>query len=130
LILNEIHEIQTNEIEQQYSPSPHLKVIHIKPTETELDELTRAVVVESFRNHTNQTGRNGARSLGNGVSSIFSRFTKALDLSRVVREIETSVMTSVSCTACKAGQPTILVKNPKKLSLPSYIIALLTKFAN
>ncbi|CAG7786610.1 unnamed protein product [Allacma fusca] len=38
-----------------------------------------------------------------GITSLLSRFSKVLDLGKVVREIETSVMTSVSCTACRAG---------------------------
>jgi len=45
-------------------------------------------------------GRNrGAR----GLPAFLGNAMKLLDLKQVVKEIETSVMTSVSCSACKAG---------------------------
>jgi hypothetical protein len=69
----------------------------------EIDNLANQVVDMTLND--NSTGRaQGGRSLGVlGVSSIFSKFSSVLDLSRVVREIETSVMSSVSCSACRAG---------------------------
>ena len=45
-----------------------------------------------------QRGR-GAR----GLPAFLSNAVKLLDLKQVVKELETSVMTSVSCSACKAG---------------------------
>lgn len=70
-------------------------------SDQEIDQIT-----DVMANLTLSPGE--GRSLGSGrsmdgFSSIFTRFTKVLDLGRVVREIETSVMTSVSCTACRAG---------------------------
>jgi len=45
-----------------------------------------------------QRGR-GAR----GLPAFLSNAVKLFDLKQVVKELETSVMTSVSCSACKAG---------------------------
>lgn len=45
-----------------------------------------------------QRGR-GAR----GLPAFLGNAVKLLDLKQVVKELETSVMTSVSCSACKAG---------------------------
>ncbi|XP_035706324.1 sphingomyelin phosphodiesterase isoform X3 [Folsomia candida] len=84
--------------------------------EMEIDELTHQVVDATLNqtstrltstgdggdSRSTSTREDSGRSL-DGVSSIFSRFSSVLDLSRVVREIETSVMSSVSCSACKAG---------------------------
>lgn len=97
---HETLEIGTNEIDL----GEHV-TYRMVPSDTELENLTNAVVAETLLH---ETFRNSGRSYGR-VSSIFSRFTKALNLRRVVREIETSVMTSVSCTACKAGMVHLIV---------------------
>lgn len=75
----------------------------IKPVDDkEIDELTHTIADMTLDNDTDASPRaNSGRSIGG--SSIFSKFTSVLDFGRVVREIETSVMSSVSCTACRAG---------------------------
>jgi len=71
----------------------------------ELDELSSKVVEVTLQSNGSLSRESSGRSIGGGGgSSIFSRFASVLDLGRVVREIETSVMSSVSCTACKAGE--------------------------
>jgi hypothetical protein len=75
---------------------------HVLMKAKELNELTSKVVELSFDDDAT-TRSNSGRSVGGG-ESIFSKFASVLDLRRVVREIETSVMSSVSCSACKAGK--------------------------
>ena len=73
--------------------------------ETEITNLTDELAEASLGNSVASSRADHGRGLmmGDGFSSIITRFSKVLDLGRVVREIETSVMTSVSCTACRAG---------------------------
>jgi sphingomyelin phosphodiesterase len=42
-----------------------------------------------------------------GLPAFLGNAVKLFDLKQVVKELETSVMTSVSCSACKAGTTTI-----------------------
>jgi len=68
-----------------------------------LTNLTNEVLEATLYTNTSSTSRaDNGRSL-DSMTNLFSRFSKALDLGKVVREIETSVMSSVSCTACRAG---------------------------
>lgn len=71
----------------------------------EIDELTDQLAEATLNSTTDEISARtlGGRAVNGGFSSFFSRFSRVLDLTRVVREIETSVMTSVSCTACRAG---------------------------
>ena len=48
--------------------------------------------------------RKGRHRGARGLPAFLGNAIKLLDLKQVVKEIETSVMTSVSCSACKAGQ--------------------------
>lgn len=47
--------------------------------------------------------RLGRKRGARGLPAFLGNAIKLLDLKQVVKEIETSVMTSVSCSACKAG---------------------------
>lgn len=53
----------------------------------------------TWRQGRQQRGR-GAR----GLPAFLGNAVKLFDLKQVVKELETSVMTSVSCSACKAGK--------------------------
>lgn len=77
-------------------------------SDQEIDNLTDAMANLTLENG---SGRAESGRSYDGFSSIFSKFTKVLDLGRVVREIETSVMTSVSCTACRAGNYYVCLLN-------------------
>ncbi len=72
-------------------------------SDQEIDQITDVMANLTLGMSPNEGRSTGSGRSMDGFSSIFSRFTKVLDLGRVVREIETSVMTSVSCTACRAG---------------------------
>ena len=73
--------------------------------ETEISNLTDELAEASLMNSgaTSRADHGRGLMMGDAFSSVITRFSKVLDLGRVVREIETSVMTSVSCTACRAG---------------------------
>lgn len=71
-------------------------------SDQEIDQITDVMANLTLGSPGEGRSSGSGRSM-DGFSSIFTRFTKVLDLGRVVREIETSVMTSVSCTACRAG---------------------------
>lgn len=74
-------------------------------SEKEIDRMTDVMANLTLGSPANEgEGRSANGRSMDGFSSIFTKFTKVLDLGRVVREIETSVMTSVSCTACRAGE--------------------------
>lgn len=70
-------------------------------SEEEIQNMTDTMANLTLENGSGRAS--GGRAI-DSFSSFFNKFTKVLDLGRVVREIETSVMTSVSCTACRAGK--------------------------
>ena len=51
-----------------------------------------------------EDGQKGVNRQGKMFPSFLTSATALLDIKQVWREIETSVMSSVSCTACKAGE--------------------------
>lgn len=85
------------------SETPEMKIITGTPTGRmrEITNLTDKVAEASLTAASSRADH--GRSMGDGLTHLLSRFSKVLDLGKVVKEIETSVMTSVSCTACKAG---------------------------
>lgn len=76
----------------------------------DLEELNFTAIeweIENELPETNdRTWRKGRKEKGRGARGLpafLGNAVKLLDLRQVVKELETSVMTSVSCSACKAG---------------------------
>ncbi len=66
-------------------------------------EIENELEEPNDRTLTLRKGRNRGRG-ARGLPAFLGNAVKLLDFKTVVNEIETSIMTSVSCSACKAGQ--------------------------
>lgn len=70
----------------------------------ELSDLNFTAIAWEIDNELEQVNDRKGRSRGaRGLPSFLGNAVRLFDIKTVIKEIETSVMTSVSCSACKAG---------------------------
>lgn len=115
-----IHRLKTGR-DAKASPSQRLQaqleliapaVEQVRRKWEDLDELNFTAIEWEIENElpepNDRTWRKGRKERGRGARGLpafLGNAVKLLDLRQVVKELETSVMTSVSCSACKAGIP-------------------------
>ena len=97
--LSEQMELIAPAVDQVRRKWDELDQLNFTALEWEIDNELPELNDRTWRKGRKERGR-GAR----GLPAFLGNAVKLLDLKQVVKELETSVMTSVSCSACKAGK--------------------------
>lgn len=113
VIIKRLKEDQTDRRAQRLSEQLELiapAMDQVRRKWEELDELNFTALAWEIDNElpelNDRTWRKARKERGRGARGLpafIGNAVKLLDLKQVVKELETSVMTSVSCSACKAG---------------------------
>jgi len=83
---------------------PAVKQVRRKLMKLDVNELNFTAIEWEIENELDEPNDRRGRSRGaRGLPAFLGNAVKLLDFKTVVTEIETSIMTSVSCSACKAG---------------------------
>ena len=84
---------------------PAVKQVRRKLMKLNVNELNFTAIEWEIENELEEPNDRKGRNRGaRGLPAFLGNAVKLLDFKTVVTEIETSIMTSVSCSACKAGE--------------------------